>query len=385
MQTYIEKLLESSKIETLKKKAELLDNILYWYKTDTEIQKHEICKYLALFQYDPQNYPLKSNMKIIEHTENEIDGFYADAINYQNETYIVVKGTDMQYNKNFFIEPDIKDDYRIISKSITPKQLESSKNFYNTIKNKPDIKNIILVGYSLGGTIQQRLGAETGEETVTFNAIGSAELKPKIKNPHTNNITNYTNKADLLTLPFCKEQLGKIYVIPYNKNDINIHSLESLDSLSKRETLSNEKIEFYSKNFKNIYLKLIEVFKPFYKKEADKIKNQYSSENITTNKNLNYSKEVSAKIVNYNSSKNNESISSNKQCVGAYSVSEYTRSDGTNVNSYIRRCGAAHNTKSSKIKSNNIIETSNNKRKTFFIPKTDDGLILHILNTNFNN
>ena len=44
MQTYIEKLLESSEIETLKKKAKLLDNILYWYKTDTEIQKHEICK-----------------------------------------------------------------------------------------------------------------------------------------------------------------------------------------------------------------------------------------------------------------------------------------------------------------------------------------------------
>lgn len=29
-------------------------------------------------------------------------------------------------------------------------------------------------------------------------------------------------------------------------------------------------------------------------------------------------------------------------CVGSYSVSGYTRADGTQVSSYIRRCGAAH-------------------------------------------
>ena len=35
--------------------------------------------------------------------------------------------------------------------------------------------------------------------------------------------------------------------------------------------------------------------------------------------------------------------SSNSQCVGSYSVSGYTRSDGTKVRDYTRTCGAKHN------------------------------------------
>ena len=34
-------------------------------------------------------------------------------------------------------------------------------------------------------------------------------------------------------------------------------------------------------------------------------------------------------------------------CIGSYSVSGYTRSDGTQVSSYTRTCGAAHNSNSS--------------------------------------
>ena len=34
---------------------------------------------------------------------------------------------------------------------------------------------------------------------------------------------------------------------------------------------------------------------------------------------------------------------SNSQCIGSYSVSGYTRSDGTKVGDYIRSCGAKHN------------------------------------------
>ena len=34
---------------------------------------------------------------------------------------------------------------------------------------------------------------------------------------------------------------------------------------------------------------------------------------------------------------------SKSQCIGSYSVSGYTRSDGTKVGDYIRSCGAKHN------------------------------------------
>ena len=38
-------------------------------------------------------------------------------------------------------------------------------------------------------------------------------------------------------------------------------------------------------------------------------------------------------------------------CVGSYSVSGYTRGDGTDVSSYTRSCGAAHNSSSSSTSS----------------------------------
>ena len=51
----------------------------------------------------------------------------------------------------------------------------------------------------------------------------------------------------------------------------------------------------------------------------------------------------SSRIKNNINRKSSNHSSSSAQCVGSYTVSGYTRSDGKEVNSYTRTCGAKHN------------------------------------------
>jgi putative lipase involved disintegration of autophagic bodies len=56
-------------------------------------------------------------------------------------------------------------------------QISSAGAFYNEINSKYGLSNTIhLNGYSLGGILAQAVGAQTGVNTVTFNAAGVKEI-----------------------------------------------------------------------------------------------------------------------------------------------------------------------------------------------------------------
>ncbi len=113
--------------------------------------------------------------------DNNSDGIY-------DEVVIAYRGTDSLL--------DLAWDDFLIALNVTPTQKIGAINFYNQIKNNENVSisaNISITGHSLGGALAQLVGAETGVETVTFNAPG---MKNQISEGSYNNITNYVNLND---------------------------------------------------------------------------------------------------------------------------------------------------------------------------------------------
>jgi hypothetical protein len=79
------------------------------------------------------------------------------------------------------------------------------------VKSEYPNKDITIIGHSLGGTVAQAVGAETGVITVTFNTYGAGKAITDPQN--TNNITNYGNAKDPIFMSNINNQIGKTYVI----------------------------------------------------------------------------------------------------------------------------------------------------------------------------
>ncbi len=100
-----------------------------------------------------------------------------------------------------------------------PHQYIYAKRFLSTIReNYPDAR-ITLTGHSLGGSLSQLLGAETGHNTVTFDAYGTAklvdalnDLYPDAINPADSfdNVVNHRTSFDPISLPLAAEHLGRV-------------------------------------------------------------------------------------------------------------------------------------------------------------------------------
>ena len=102
-----------------------------------------------------------------------------------NEMVIAYRGTDQT--------EDLLVDLQIALGNISQEQLLDAENFYNAVITQYGDSNITITGHSLGGALAQLVGAETGVETVTFNAPG---MKNQISGGSYNNITNYVNLND---------------------------------------------------------------------------------------------------------------------------------------------------------------------------------------------
>ena len=84
---------------------------------------------------------------------------------------------------------------------------------------------VLVVGYSLGGSLAQIVCNETGAEGITFEAYGVGNIvEPK----YTTQITNFGNENDPIFKRNIQNQLGTNYIIPDSDT-----SLESGESLSK--------------------------------------------------------------------------------------------------------------------------------------------------------
>lgn len=143
-------------------------------------------------------------------------GVFVSIFQKDDKTIFAVKGTDVNYSSTQRIKDSlndtIKSDIAIYLHQI-PAQYRPVEQYFNKIKN--NYPNIIFTGYSLGGSIVQMLGTKYGNETITFEAIGTATIcEPK----YTNNIINFGNTLDIAFVSKIGAQIGEIYVMPITKN-----------------------------------------------------------------------------------------------------------------------------------------------------------------------
>lgn len=180
---------------------------------------------------------------------NFFTGFSASI--YQNNDTITIAftGTDSLHDI-------VASDTDMVCK-ITPSQLKDARKLYKEVKKKyPDCK-IVLTGHSLGGSLAQILGAETGCETVTFSAYGAGNLYGR-RSVYCNNITNYGNAQDPIFIANIDNQIGKTIVLnmqsdendfivksEQDSNNISLtsHFLESFGDLSKGVEYKKEQFE----------------------------------------------------------------------------------------------------------------------------------------------
>ena len=124
-----------------------------------------------------------------------------------------------------------------------PKQIKDAREFYSEIKNKNLGKNINLCGHSLGGSLAQIVGAETGLHTVTYGAYGIGHILDS-QGKHFDNIFNYGQLLDPIFSSNISNQIGNTYIMNgFNLNDPNELYLIKGDSINTNFSFEKHKVE----------------------------------------------------------------------------------------------------------------------------------------------
>ena len=248
-----------------------------------EIQRHERYKQYAYNAYHLENAKFPIGTKVLGVAENPKTGFSGYVLQENNRIVIVYKGTDT-FKKLDEAKKDYNNDINMAMKRI-PEQTKDALEVYDRIKQAFPNAQIDVVGHSLGGSLAQYVAIMRNvNEAVCFNPVGIGKSmdnylsKYGSKTPE-NRVINYNNPNDKFTKYFRGELYGTNYSIDVTGENKNDHSLENMKSLSTRQKAN-----------------------PSYKSKSP----------------------------------------SQKGCVGSYSVSGYTRADGTEVKGYTRTCGAKH-------------------------------------------
>ena len=268
-------------------------------KNDTKY--HEVLKQAAGYSYK-NGSPAPEGYEVVKSIDNKDTGFHAEVLAKGNDVIVAYRGTDQP------IGIDGINDFAMARKNI-PKQATEAIKVYDQVKQDYPNSEVTVTGHSLGGSLSQIVSSVRGCEAVTFNAYGTKDMFENSANIKEDNIVNYVNEMDGITMVNGENHVGEIYSVPNIAQDskfsifykLNCHYLEGMGNLSERiQKTPNEIKEKAARIHPN----------------ALKAKNKISE------------------IGNKQSSKSH--------CVGSYSVSGYTRSNGTKVGDYTRSCGAKH-------------------------------------------
>ena len=152
--------------------------------------------------------------KVID-TYTDRTGLFIQLFEMNEDTIIfAIKGTDFKPKTG--ILADIIADLSLVKKEV-PAQYKNTENYYKQATTR--YKNIIITGYSLGGTLAQMLGSKYGNETVTFEAFPAGSMATTT---NTGNIINFGNLCDPVFKADFKNHIGKVYIMPVKGKSGNI-------------------------------------------------------------------------------------------------------------------------------------------------------------------
>ena len=263
-----------------------------------EIQKHEILKQAALYSYDVNKNKIPNGYKLVGISSHN-NGFYACVLKKDNNIIIAYRGT------NSDSWADLKNDISMGVK-IKPEQAKNALNLYDQIHYEYPNCSIELTGHSLGGSLAQIVGSTRNIETVTFNAHGTRNFMGKNK-IYDDKIIKYCNPKDWVSTRNAKNHIGKCYEIGSISDNVSSHKIESMQPLENRVPTTHEELQGAWARTKRKQEEL-----DYYRKTCKHIPIRMQSSEFSSN------------------------------CIGSYSVSGYTREDGTKVAGYTRTCGAKH-------------------------------------------
>ena len=195
-------------------------------------------------------------------------------------------------NANYIINPfsDIMEKYNEIY--IQREMMFKFKDFYmkkknenalllrdiNKVKKEYPDKDIISTGHSLGGSLAEIVGALNGELAVGFNAYGVRDLFNENAVIQEDNIVNYVNTRDAVTMVNGENHIGEIYSVPnIGNNFFGKHNAEGMGGLFEREKITTEEIkDIADKKFKKAQEVKDKLTEPFEKME--KLRNRIKQE-----------------------------------------------------------------------------------------------------------
>ena len=275
-----------------------------------DINYHEILKQASGYSYR-DSIPIPEGYKNLNSIDNKDTGFHAEIIVKGNDFIIAYRGTDN------LLGIDGRNDLAMARKKF-PEQATEAIQVYDKLKQDYPNSDITVTGHSLGGSLSQIVSSIRGCNAVTFNAYGTKDMFEDPYNIKEDNIVNYVNEWDPITMSNAENHVGETYAVKGEKRR-NPHNIETMANLKTREYRTPENL----KDHKNIF---------------NRIENKVE---YTTSIIKEKTEDTFTKIKEYVT--DNEYVKKySNTCVGSYPVSSYTRSDGTKVRSYTRTCGAKH-------------------------------------------
>ena len=284
------------------------------YKNEQEeILHHETLKQSCIYAYSTSQKDLPSGYQVHKTYDNK-SGLYAAVLKKDNDVIIAIRGTEIGSGK------DWKSNGSIMLRNPSL-QTKETIDMCQEIKSQFPNAQITVTGHSAGGGNGAYAAAKTGLPAVTFNPIGTADLVKKGEVIDETQIINYCNPRDWTPSGNGKEHLGKCYEIDSkgftSKHKAHLwehHDIESMQDLKIRKEITKEELTQKYKNYRNSLPDYMDTAIEAYKE-----------------------------VFGIGTTSKNQKYSSNNSCVGSYSVSGYTRGDGTKVGDYTRSCGAKHN------------------------------------------